>query len=180
MEAAQVISIRNKIVGILVRRARLEAGKSKRDCAKFIGCSPATFSQYERGQKGLSLPELEALAYFLEVSPASLWDDAYAPPQDSLQGHLPMEQMMILRRKILAVQLRKCREAIGFTQEEMAERLGCSVHALSQYEQGQADISLAELEVAAETCGRSLSDFADDRDNPTGQSGARAPGVGAA
>ena len=66
MDSSQTIAIRNRIIGILVKRARLGAGKSQRECGEFLGCSPFVFSQYERGRKGMSLPQLEALAYFLK------------------------------------------------------------------------------------------------------------------
>ena len=78
MEAPQAVDIRNKIIGTLVRQARMAAGKTQRECADILGCSPSTFSYYERGHKGLALPELEALAYFFEVPLKALLDGSQA------------------------------------------------------------------------------------------------------
>jgi transcriptional regulator with XRE-family HTH domain len=168
MDALQAIAIRNKIIGVLVRRARLRAGKSQKDCAGFLGCSPFVFRQYEQGEKGLSLPELEALAFFFDVPPASLWDDSQPLPEDPAASALPMDQLLLLRRKILAVQFRQCRIAAGLAQREVAELLGCSPSMVSQYERGRRDIPLAELERMVEVCSRSLDEFL-DQTIPLGQ-----------
>jgi transcriptional regulator with XRE-family HTH domain len=166
MEIPQVMSIRNRIIGVLVRRARLNAGKSQRECAQFLGCSSFMFSQYEQGRRGLSLPQLEVLAYLLDVPSASLWDDGYTQPEEPPAETLPLAQMMLLRRKILAVQFRQCRHAAGLTQRELGQLLGCSADIVSEYERGKRDIPLAELETAAERCGKGLPDFLDEQTIP--------------
>ena len=169
MEAPQAADIRNKIIGILAKRARLEAGKTQRECAEILGCSPSTFSQYERGRKGLALPEIEALACFLDVPLQSLLDGEYARAQQEEEEPLPLGQIMQIRQRILAVKFRKCREDTGLTQREMATLLGTSAYMISQYESGRRQIPLAELEIAAEQCGRTLDDFIDEESLPLGR-----------
>ncbi len=170
MDAAQEIAIRNKIIGILVKRARLDAGKSQRECADLLGCSPSTFSHYERGRKGLSLPQMEALAYLLDIPVSRLLDDSQSPPADPAEESLPLDQIMMLRRKILAVHFKQCRHAAGLSQRDLAEVLGCSASAVSQYERGKRDIPVAELEIVAEQCGKTLADFLDEQTMPLSQS----------
>jgi transcriptional regulator with XRE-family HTH domain len=169
MDASQAIAIRDKIIGILVKRARLKAGKSQRECADLLGCSPSTFSKYERGKNGLSLPQLEVLAHFFEVPVQALLEAEYLEQEEEEQGALPLEQIMRVRQKILGVQFRQCREASGLTQREMADLMECSTYMISRYESGKADIPLAQLEIAAEHCGRSLGDFLDDQAVPLGK-----------
>lgn len=169
MEAPQAVDIRNKIVGILVRRARLEAGKTQRECAEILGCSPSTFGQYERGKKGLALPEIEALACFFDVPLQSLLDGDHALAQQAEEEPLPLSEIMEVRQKILAVQFRKCREGTGFSQQEMADLLDISTYMLSQYESGNRQIPLAELEIAAEEFGLALDDFIDEETLPLGR-----------
>jgi transcriptional regulator with XRE-family HTH domain len=169
MEAPQAIAIRNRIIGILVKRARASAGRNQRECAEFLGCSPYAFAQYERGTEGMSLPQLEALAYFLDVPVHSLWDDAVTPPEEVQAESVPLDQILLLRRKMLAVKFRQCRQAAGLSQGEMGELLGCSAYVVSQYEHGVRDIPLAELEIAAERCGHSLADFMDEETIPLAQ-----------
>jgi transcriptional regulator with XRE-family HTH domain len=169
MDASQEISIRNKIIGITVKRARLEAGKSQRECAEFLGCSPFMFSQYERGKRGLSLPQLEALAHLFHIAPASLWDEHYESPAAEEVAPLPIAQLLLLRRKMLAVKVRQCRLAEGMPQHEMGRLLGRSAYMVSQYEQGKRDIPLAELEILAEQCSHTVADFVDEETIPLGQ-----------
>jgi transcriptional regulator with XRE-family HTH domain len=166
MEIPQATSIRSKIIGVLVKRARLKAGKSQRECAQFLGCSPFTFSQCEQGRQGLSLPQLEVLAYLFDVPAASLWDDGCAQSEEPPAEALPLAQMMLLRRKILAVQFRQSRQAAGLTQRELGQLLGRTADMISEYERGKRDIPLAELEAAAERCGRGLDDFLDEQTIP--------------
>ncbi|MGD8623123.1 MAG: helix-turn-helix transcriptional regulator [Anaerolineae bacterium] len=169
MDAPQTIAIRDKIIGVLVRQARLGAGKSQRECAELMGCSPSTFSKYERGKKGLSLPQLEILAYFFEVPIQALLDAEYLDREEEEKNPLPLEQIMQVRQKILGVQFRQCREASGLTQREMADMMGCSTYMVARYESGKADIPLAQLEIAVEQCGRSLGEFLDDQTVPLGK-----------
>ncbi len=169
MEVAQSISIRNKIIGILAKRARVAAGKNQQECADLLGCSPAIYRQYEQGKRGLSLPQLEALAYLFDIPTVSLWDDGHAPPEEAQAESLPLDQMMNLRRRILAVQFRRCRQTAGLSQREIGELLGCSSYIVSQYERGIRDIPLAGLEVVAERCGHALADFVDEETIPLAQ-----------
>jgi transcriptional regulator with XRE-family HTH domain len=169
MEASQPIAIRNKIVGILVKQARLRASKSRRECAEFLGISPHLFAMHEQGRQGLSLPQLEALAHLLEVPLASLWDENYALPAEKAQEPVPMAAMIKLRTRILAVRFRQCRQSAGLSQEEMAGLLGCTARRIAQYEAGKREIPVAELEVAAEQCGQSLADLSDEEMVPLGR-----------
>jgi len=168
MVASQAIAIRNRISGILVRQARLKAAKSQRECAEYLGCSPFMFGQYEQGQRGLSLPQLEALAHFFDVPLESLWDESYTLPEPEQEQDLPITQLMLLRRKELAIRFRQCRRAAELTQEQMGQILGRSAYIVSQYERGTRDIPLSEMEIAVEQCGRHLVDFLDEATIPLG------------
>jgi transcriptional regulator with XRE-family HTH domain len=169
MDASQAIAIRNRIIGILVKRARLAASKSQRECADFLGCSPYMFGQYEAGQRGMSLPQLEALAHFLHLPLSSLWDETDVLDSEEPAEPLPIAQLMLLRRKVLAIQLRQCRDAVGLTQQELAKLLGRSAYIVSQYEQAKRDVPLAELEIIAEQGNRGLADFMDEQALPLDQ-----------
>ena len=166
MEASQNIAIRNKIIGVLVKRARVKADKSQQECAQFLDCAPSAFRRYEQGKRGFSLPQLESLALLFEVPVASLWDDAYPLPEKTEVDPLPLDQFMLLRRKILAVRLRQVRQSAGLSMREMGKALDCSPYMISQYEHGAREIPLAELEMAAERCGQTMAEFMDDEAIP--------------
>jgi transcriptional regulator with XRE-family HTH domain len=167
MEATQTVAIRNKIIGVLVRRARSAARMSQRECAEALGISPGMYSQCEQGRRGFSLPELEAMAYLFEVPPASLWDDELSSISEDEK--LPLPQLLALRRKMLAIQFRQCREGAEVSRREMAQLLGCSTYRVSQYERGNRDIPLAELEIVVDACEKRLADFVDEETIPLGQ-----------
>lgn len=169
MDTTQSIAIRNKIIGILIKRARIKSNKSQQDCAEFLGCSPFMFSQYEQGQRGLPLPQLEALAYLFDVPAASLWDEAYDMPDQEAEDALPMPQLIQLRKKELAIKFRQCRQTAGLTQTEMGKLLGRSAYIISQYEHGRRDIPLAELETIIDHCDQSHGDIFEGQTIPAGQ-----------
>jgi transcriptional regulator with XRE-family HTH domain len=177
-DSKQAIAIRNRIVGALVKRARLKAGKSRRECAELLGCSPFAFSQYEQGRWGLSLSQLEVLAHPLNVPLANLWDDSSVPADGPENDPATLRQAMLIRRKILAVQFRKCRRAGGLTQKEMGDLLGRSTGIIGRYERGECDIPLAELEVVAGRCGKALADFFEDQPTSPSQAEVRLHSTG--
>ncbi|HEC34225.1 MAG TPA: XRE family transcriptional regulator, partial [Chloroflexi bacterium] len=62
----EVLRLRHRIVGALLRQARLEAGKSQKDLAQLLGCSSRRISSYEYGERPIPLAELEVLAHALD------------------------------------------------------------------------------------------------------------------
>jgi len=168
MDASQAIAIRNRISGLLVKRARLKAGRSQRECAEYLGCSPFMFGQYERGERGLSLPQLEALARYFDVPLQSLWDDNYSPAEPQKAEDLPIAQLLLLRRKELAIRFRQCRLEAGLTQAKVGQLLGRSAYVVAQYERGARDVPLSEFEILVESCGHRLADFLDEETIPLG------------
>jgi transcriptional regulator with XRE-family HTH domain len=162
MEASQTIAIRNKIIGVLVKRARGNAGRTQQECAQFLGIAPSAYRRYEQGRKGFSLPQLESLALLFDVPVASLWDDDYPVPEKQEADPMPLDQIMLLRRKMLAIRLRQVRQDADLSMREMGKALDCSPYMISQYELGAREIPLAELEMAAERCGQTMAEFMDD------------------
>ncbi len=63
----EVVKVRRKIIGLLLEKARLQSGKSLSEAAKSLGISVNTLRAYEKGEKLVPLPHLEALADFYQV-----------------------------------------------------------------------------------------------------------------
>jgi len=61
----EVLALRHRIVGALLRQARLEAGISQRELAEVVGCSTKRLSAYEYGERAIPLAELELFAHHL-------------------------------------------------------------------------------------------------------------------
>src|SRR3990172_8179144 len=66
------VQLRMKMLGALIRQARLSSGKSLKETAALVGTTSGILSSYEKRRRGISLPELELLAFHLEVPLSSL------------------------------------------------------------------------------------------------------------
>jgi len=63
----EVLALRHRIVGALLRQARLEADLSQKELAEVVGCSAGRLSSYEYGTRPIPLAELELLAQRLNL-----------------------------------------------------------------------------------------------------------------
>jgi transcriptional regulator with XRE-family HTH domain len=158
MEEAK--TVRNKIIGVLLRDARLRAGKTLKDCAAVLDCSPGTVTRFELGRKPLSLPQLEVLSYFLDVPLSYFFGEEELLSQEE-QASPSFSDIMDARRRIVGVLLRQGRLEAGYSQKECAELLGCSTSRISQYEFGQRDVPIPDLEALAEFLSISFERFFD-------------------
>jgi len=148
MASKEAFKIQRKILGLILQRARLKAGKSLKECAQVLYISPRTLSQIEQGRKDISLPQLEVLAGFLNVPLSRLWTDELEENNAS-EFHPPPEEAFVLRRKVIGILLREAREKAGKTLKESAAAIGISPRRLSAYENGKKDIPVVELEALA-------------------------------
>jgi len=67
LPAQQVIELRQRIIGVLLRQARTEAGKSQKEIAEAVGISARRMTLYEYGQRPIPLAELQQLAEYLRL-----------------------------------------------------------------------------------------------------------------
>ena len=160
MQIQETMALRSKIIGVLLKSARTRAGRSQKDCAKVLGCSPRTISHYEYGRRDISLPGLELLACFLQVPISHFWQEG--PEAREEEEKLGSEEVMAIRRKIIGVLLREARLTAKKTQKDCAEFLGCSVGRISRYEHGRRDVPLPALEVLADFLGVPITHFLDE------------------
>jgi transcriptional regulator with XRE-family HTH domain len=140
-----------------MKEARLAARKTGKECAEAMGCLPAVYTAYEQGHKSPSLPEIEQLAYFLDLPPAHFWGDrslaetkVTAPPPAAVTR---------LRDRIIGAQLRKVRTSTKAKHKAVAEAAGLSSSRLTAYELGEKPIPLPELEQLAAHLGLILDDL---------------------
>lgn len=151
------MAIRRKIMGAVLRGVRLARKRTLEACAEVLGCTGEEIAQYERGERDISLPELEALAQFLQVPVA----DVIAGRMPSLADEPPTlsSQARLLRAKIIGALLRKARLEAGKTVEEVAAEIECPPEMLERYEKGQEALSVLQLERAAEVLGVPFATF---------------------
>ena len=85
VQTPHVRKLRDRIIGTLVRKARLGAAKSLDDTVARLGCTVEEYEAYERGQAPVSVARLLVLAEFLDVPWEELAGQTLAerPAEDS-------------------------------------------------------------------------------------------------
>ncbi len=165
--AKEKLALRNRIIGLLLQDARERAGRTKTECAEALGISVSTLTDYEEGQQGISLPELEVLAYILKVPVDHFWDE---DPQLTKEEELPaIQEVLELRHRIVGALLRQVRLDANMTQKDVAEVIGCSSSCISDYEYGKRSIPLAELELLGRHLSVPVEHFLNDQEGPIGE-----------
>lgn len=140
------VSIRTKKLGVLIRDARLATRRNIPECAEAIGVTNGVFRAYEEGRRAPSLPELEVLAYFLDLPFRRFWskeavsDDT--PPSETL--NLPV--LIGVRQRMIGALLRQARLKASISPKALSEQSGISTSRLKAYELGERSIPLPELE----------------------------------
>jgi len=156
-------ALRSKKLGVLIQSARASREKSIEDCADAINTSNERMENYERGEESPSLPELEALAYYLKIPLDYFWGREVA---DALQKEPQVhekERLMRLRNRVIGASLRKARLESGMTSLELAESVNIDEDQLNNYELGAEPIPLPELELLVNNLNTTIKDFQDNR-----------------
>ena len=156
---------RAKMLGVLIRNARLHAGRSTQECAGVLGITPEQFRQAEEGAYVVSLPQLEVLAMYLDVPMAHFWGT------HTLEENTEPDygELLALRHKIVGGLLRHARLKEEQTQEALAEEVGVDVERIRAYEAGEDAIPYLQLEKLAKFLGVSIDYFLDDERGPLGR-----------
>jgi transcriptional regulator with XRE-family HTH domain len=91
----QLIKLRQRMVGVQVRQARLQSGLSIEELAQNAGLWAEDLQKYEMGDEPIPMPVLEILADVLQHSPKDFQDKhgpfgAWTTQQAAIQGLLEM------------------------------------------------------------------------------------------
>lgn len=168
MSQDQAIQLRSKIIGVLLRDARLAAGKSMKEVGQVIGLSGSTISAVERGSNAPSLPELELLAFHLGIPITHFWNEDIVSQDPSPTDNLETESLLALRHRTVAAMLRQGRTEKNLSQKEISQKTGISASRIRRYESGETPVPMPELEVLAATIGYVVDDFTDSS-GPVGE-----------
>ncbi len=156
----QLKMIRSRKLGVLMYDARTASRRGVEECAQAMGVSPDQYESYEKGLKAPSLPELEALAFFLDVPLEHFWGNTSliekGPGSQKQTGRL-----VRLRHRIVGTYLRLGRTRANLTQRELAVRSGLAEDQIKLYEAGETPIPLAELEILASALEMRIEEFFD-------------------
>lgn len=153
--------LRAKIIGALIRDARLRKEKSVDECALIIGVSSDQFLKFELGEIAPSMPEIEGLAYYLETPLEQFWGHQDNLHKEDQKKQLDMERLIKLRQRMIGALIRQARVESNLSIVDLAENTSLSARVLNSYELGAKPIPLPELEVICGALHRSIREFQD-------------------
>lgn len=156
---------RAKILGDLIRDARLRAGRSVADCAQTLGIPEDTFAQAETGDYTPALPDLEVLAMYLNVPMAHFWgNESLDTPHEK-----DYKNFAKIRHRIIGALLRRARIQSKESVEDVAEQIGVTPEQIEDYESGETAVPLFDLEKLGKYYGVSMDYFSDEARGPLAQ-----------
>ena len=168
MDTRSQITIRTKKLGVLIRDARLASRRSVQECAEAIGVTKGIFKSYEEGRRSPSLPELEALIYYLKLPLNHFWGSEAKSEAAMRHEKLDLPKLLAVRQRKIGALLRQERMNASISIRNLAHETGISGARIKAYELGERPIPLPELEILVKTLGGRVESFF-DRSGPIGQ-----------
>jgi transcriptional regulator with XRE-family HTH domain len=163
MDYELAISILSKKMGVLLKTARTKKGESKKTCGEIIGVSSRMIGKYEAGEKSPSLPELEVLAYYLDVPLETFWEDMAPDDQDTMESLQDLARRLEIRHLKIGALMRKFRKEKKLSMKEVSETIGVTTYRLKSYEEGKFPVPVAELNAILRLYERELGDLVVDK-----------------
>ena len=117
------ITIREKKLGVLIRDARMAERRGVKECAVAIGVPVGQFRAYEEGRRSPSLPELEALVYYLKLPITQFWGNetrSDAAPVESVD----IARLIALRQRMIGALLRQERNNVNMSLRHLSTETG--------------------------------------------------------
>lgn len=157
------IQIKNRIIGLLIRDARVTAGRSPEACAALLHIDVQSYLEWEAGQQAPTLPQMEVLAFYFDVPLAHFFNaqETLAKQNDDEELSRRVPELMMLRQRIIGVRLRQLREEAGLSVAQVADRTGLQQHQVLAVEQGQAALPVNELELLTYAVRGDMEDLVD-------------------
>ena len=162
------IALRTRKLGVLIRDARLAARKTVSETAKDIGVSASFLRAYEEGRKAPSLPELEVLAYYLDLPIQHFWSSEALSDDAARTEPIDLNRLAGLRHRIIGILLRQKRLQASISIKALSLETGITPGRLTAYEMGEKAIPLPELEAVLTVIGGRVEAFF-DQNGPVGK-----------
>lgn len=166
-ETHDAIIERTKALGALLEAARTAAGRSIEECAIAVGIPTDIYQTYEAGDQSPSLPELEGLAFYLDVPLDYFWETKTTPsPKGRQHEHMPV--LIQIRQRMIGAMVRHARLDASTTTEQLATWCEIDEETLEAIELGQQPVPVPLLEIISRYLNRSIHEF-QDRHGPVGK-----------
>jgi transcriptional regulator with XRE-family HTH domain len=150
--------LRGKMLGVLLRDARVNADRKIGDVVDYLHVTPEDVEAWEFGDSSPSLPQLELLAYFFDVPVSHFWGVKTLASERS-RPVSAQEEFAALRNRMIGALLRQSREEMKSSIEDLAERTALSPQELHDYELGEVPVPMHTLVVLANAVQKSMGYF---------------------
>ena len=161
------ITIRQKKLGLLIRDARMAERRSIKECADAIGVQTGQFRAYEEGRRAPSLPELEALVFYLKLPINQFWGRETRADSIFVEA-VDVARLITLRQRMIGALLRQERNNVNMSIRHLSTETGITQARLKVYELGERAIPVPELETILAVMGSRIETFF-DQNGPVGQ-----------
>ncbi|GAB4509610.1 MAG: hypothetical protein OHK0046_04920 [Anaerolineae bacterium] len=150
--------IRAKMLGVLLRDARISAARTIEDCARLLRVPPSQIEAWEYGDSVPSLPQLELLAYYLDVPVSHFWGTETLKVSRGASERIQPEYIT-LRNRMVGALLRQAREHASLSLADLAEISGLPAEVIESYELGEVAPPMHELSVLSSGVKKNLDYF---------------------
>lgn len=157
----KMIILRSKKLGLLMMDARVSAHKTLEECAQAMGVNPETLQNYEAGKAAPSLPEVEALAFYLDIPLDHFWGTRSRSEMAADRALKQTGRLNQLRQRIIGTTLRLARNRESIPLKDLAEQTAIPEAQLRKYESGEVAIPIPELELIVHAMELRLEDLFD-------------------
>ena len=146
-------SLRGRILGVLIRKWRIQAERSPSECAEFMRAAPQMIEAWEYGDSVPSWPQLELLSLYFNGRAANARDGAVTRDNEAQIEYL------LLRRRLIGALLRAARESVGWSIDELSARSSLEAEIIKRFELGEEMIPVSDLAALAQSLKRDLAYF---------------------
>lgn len=127
---------------------------TQQEVAWFVGTTQAVYSKWENGKREPNLEKLTMLACIFNVSIDFLLSEYL---EISKENYSKLKKQKVEEKKnLFSVRLKELRLQYGFSQEELAKRIGIKQSSYSDWENGKCKPNYVGLEKIADFFGVSL------------------------
>ena len=152
--------LKAKKIGLFIRQARQNKHRSAEECAGWLNMDINDFQAIENGAASPSLPQLESLAFFLDVPFDFIFkgSDTEQNPDNAFSTEIN-DQLVTLRNRVIAATIKQQRVENGFSLDQLAQASSLSVDQLTGFETGVTPCPITDLEKIIDALGLSLDAF---------------------
>ncbi len=155
----KALTLRTKKIGILMMDARKTARQSEDACAGVMQVSTQEYRSFEYGESMPSLPQLEVLAFFLDIPLEHFWGNKVT--SEGPLFTLNTTALLPLRNRVIGITLRQLRQNAGISVDDFAQQVDLDPVVLNRYELGDEAIPLPLLEQLLAQLNENISIVAD-------------------